>query len=57
MSVGDSLKVEIRTGLRSIQSTAVVRNVSPGGNGIEFVHMKAEDRELLRRVIGRLLRV
>jgi hypothetical protein len=57
MSVGDSLKVEIRTGLRSIQSTAVVRNVSPGGSGLEFVHMKAEDRELLRRVIGRLLRV
>jgi hypothetical protein len=57
MSVGDSLKVEIRTGLRSIQSTAVVRNVSPSGSGLEFVHMKAEDRELLRRVIGRLIRV
>jgi hypothetical protein len=57
MSVGDSLKVEIRAGLRSIQSTAVVRNVSPAGSGLEFVHMKAEDRELLRRVIGRLLRV
>jgi hypothetical protein len=56
MSVGDSLKVEIRTGLRSIQSTAVVRNVSPDGGGIEFVHMKAEDRETLRRVIGRLIR-
>jgi hypothetical protein len=56
MSVGDSLKVEIRTGLRSVRSTAVVRNVSPGGSGIEFVHMKAEDRELLRRVIGRLIR-
>jgi hypothetical protein len=56
MSVGDSLKVEIRTGLRSVRSTAVVRNVSPGGSGIEFVHMKAEDRELLRRLIGRLIR-
>ena len=54
MSVGDSMKVEIRTGLRSIHSTAVVRNVSPGGGGIEFVHMKAEDREKLRRVIGKL---
>ncbi|MGC1187528.1 MAG: PilZ domain-containing protein, partial [Candidatus Acidiferrales bacterium] len=56
MSVGDSLKVEIRTGLRSIQSTAVVRNISADGGGIEFVHMKAEDRETLRRVIGRLIR-
>jgi hypothetical protein len=56
MTVGDSLKVEIRTGLRHIQSTAVVRNVSHDGGGIEFVHMKAEDRELLRRVIVRLLR-
>jgi PilZ domain-containing protein len=56
MSVGDSFKVQIRTGLRSIRSTAVVRNISPEGGGVEFVHMKAEDREQLRRVIGRLLR-
>ena len=54
LSVGDSLKVEFRAGLSRIQSTAIVRNVSPGGGGIEFVHMKADDRERLRRLIGRL---
>jgi len=54
LSVGDSLKVEFRAGLHKIQSTAIVRNISPGGGGIEFVHMKAADRERLRRLIGRL---
>ena len=54
LSVGDSVKVEFRAGLHKIQSTAIVRNVSPGGGGIEFVHMKAADRERLRRLIGRL---
>jgi len=56
LAVGDSLRVEFRAGLHKIQSTAVVRNVSPGGGGIEFVHMKAADRERLRRLIGRLSR-
>ena len=54
LSVGDSLKVEFRAGLHKIQSTAIVRNVSPGGGGVEFVHMKASDRERLRRLINRL---
>jgi PilZ domain-containing protein len=55
MSVGDSMRIEIRAGLRTIRSTAVVRNISADGGGVEFVHMNAEDRERLRRVIGRLL--
>ena len=49
------MRIEIRAGLRTIRSTAVVRNISADGGGVEFVHMNAEDRERLRRVIGRLL--
>ncbi|MBI3668291.1 MAG: PilZ domain-containing protein [Acidobacteria bacterium] len=56
LAVGDSIRVEIRTGLRRIQSTAVVRNVTPQGGGVEFVHMKQEDREKLRKLVRRLLR-
>ena len=54
LAVGDSVRVEIRAGLRRIQSSAVVRNVAPNGGGIEFVHMKQEDRERLRRLVRRL---
>jgi hypothetical protein len=54
LSVGDSISVEIRAGLRHIHSTAVVRNVAPNGGGVEFVHMKQEDREKLRRLVRRL---
>ena len=56
LSVGDSIKLEIRSGLRRIHSTAVVRNLGPDGNGIEFVHMLDEDREKLRRLVQRHLR-
>ncbi len=54
LTVGDSIRLEIRAGLRRIHSTAVVRNVSPNGGGVEFVHMKQEDREKLRRLVRRL---
>ena len=53
LNVGDALTVEIKAGLRSFQSTAVVRNVSPAGGGVEFVHMKQDDREKLRRYLSR----
>ncbi len=56
LSVGDTMQLEIRTGLRKIQSTAVVRNVTPTGTGVEFVHMKPRDRELLRRLVTQLLK-
>ncbi len=56
LNIGDALTVEIKAGLRSFQSTAVVRNVSPAGGGVEFVHMKQDDREKLRRYISRLSR-
>jgi hypothetical protein len=32
----------------------VVRNVSPDGSGVEFLHMAPKDRERLRRVVRNL---
>jgi len=57
LNPGDSIQLEIRSGLRKIHSTAVVRNVGPNGNGVEFVHMKDEDRERLRRLVQKYLSV
>jgi hypothetical protein len=54
--VGDAINVEIRAGLRRIQGMAVVRNAGPNGGGVEFVHMKPDDREKLRQLIRRLSR-
>ncbi|HEX2711776.1 MAG TPA: PilZ domain-containing protein, partial [Candidatus Acidoferrales bacterium] len=56
LAVGDAIRVEIRTGVRRIQGTAVVRNVAPNGGGVEFVHMLHKDREKLRQLVRRLLR-
>jgi hypothetical protein len=56
LAPGDSVRLEIRSGLRRIQSTAIVRNVAPNGAGVEFVHMRAEDRERLRRLVMQLLK-
>ena len=55
LTVGDSIKLEVRAGLKKIHFTAVVRNIGPDGNGIEFVHMKDEDREKLRKLVQRHL--
>lgn len=57
LSVGDSIKLEVRSGLRKINFTAVVRNVGPDGGGVEFVHMKDEDREKLRKLVQRHLQI
>ena len=57
LAIGDSIKLEIRTGLRKIHFTAVVRNIGPEGNGVEFVHMKDEDREKLRKLVQRHLQL
>jgi len=54
-SVGDHIRVDIRAGIRHIRSTAVVRNVSASGGGVEFLHMPDVDRERLRRLVRRLL--
>jgi len=56
LAVGDSMQLEIRTGLRKIQATAVVRNITATGAGVEFVHLKPGDRERLRRLIAQLLK-
>jgi hypothetical protein len=55
LNVGDSIQLEVRSGLRKIHFTAVVRNIGPDGNGVEFVHMKDEDREKLRKLVQRHL--
>jgi len=55
LNVGDSIKLEVRSGLRKIHFTAVVRNIGAEGNGVEFVHMKDEDREKLRKLVQRHL--
>jgi hypothetical protein len=57
LNVGDSIKLEVRSGLRRIHFTAVVRNIGAEGNGVEFVHMKDEDREKLRRLVQRHLQL
>jgi len=55
LSVGDQIGVEIRAGFRHIRSTAIVRNVSASGGGVEFLHLSGDNREKLRRLIQRLL--
>ena len=54
LAVGDHIRVDIRAGLRRIHSTAIVRNVSPAGGGVEFLKMPDVDRERLRRLVRRL---
>jgi hypothetical protein len=56
LAVGESFALEIRSGLKKISSTAVVRNLAPGGGGVEFVHMRQDDREKLRKLVSRLLK-
>jgi hypothetical protein len=58
LGVGESAHLEIRAGMsmRKIQCTAVVRNVATNGIGVEFVHLKPEDRERLRRMVAHLLK-
>jgi hypothetical protein len=54
LSVGESVQLEVRSGLgRKIRCTAIVRNSTPGGNGVEFVHMNDEDHTKLRKLVLR----
>jgi len=57
LSIGDSIKLEVRAGLRKINFTAVVRNIGPDGSGVEFVHMRDEDRDRLRKFVQRHLQL
>ncbi len=54
MTPGEQLHLDIRAGLRHIRSTAIVRNISPAGGGVEFLHMAQKDRERLRRLVRKL---
>ena len=54
LSVGEEVQLEVRSGLgKKIHCTAIVRNSTPGGNGVEFVHMNDEDRNKLRKLVLR----
>ncbi len=54
LSVGESVQLEVRSGLgKKIHCTAIVRNSTADGNGVEFVHMKDEDRDKLRKLVLR----
>jgi hypothetical protein len=55
LSIGDSVQLEVRSGLRKIHFTAVVRNIGPDGGGVEFVHMSQEDHERLRKLVQKHL--
>ena len=57
LSVGDSIQLEVRSGMRKIHFTAVVRNIGPDGNGVEFVHMKDADRDRLRKLVQRHMQI
>ena len=56
LAAGQRIRVSFRAGLRQIHSTAVVRNVSPDGSGVEFLQMEPKDRERLRRAVRSLQR-
>jgi hypothetical protein len=54
LSVGESVQLEVRSGLgKKIHCTAIVRNSTSDGNGVEFVHMNDEDRSKLRKLVLR----
>jgi hypothetical protein len=54
-TIGDQIHVNMHAGLRQIRSSGIVRNVTPAGAGIEFLHMSHQDRERLRRLVARLI--
>jgi hypothetical protein len=56
LAVGESMQLEIKIGLRKVQTKAVIRNITLEGAGVEFVHMKPSDRERLRRLVSQLLK-
>ena len=56
LNVGETIRLEVRSGLRKIHFTAVVRNSGPDGNGVEIVHMQGDDRDKLRKLVQRGLK-
>jgi len=57
LNIGDTIRLEVRSGLRKIHFTAVVRNAGPDGNGVEIVHMQGDDRDKLRKLVQRGLKI
>jgi hypothetical protein len=55
LNVGDTIRLEVRSGLRKIHFLAVVRNAGPDGNGVEIVHMHGDDRDKLRKLVQKRL--
>jgi hypothetical protein len=55
LNVGDTIRLEVRSGLRKIHFTAVVRNAGPDGHGVEIVHMQGDDRDKLRKLVQKHL--
>ena len=54
LPVGQSVELELRSGLgKKIHCTAIVRNSTADGTGVEFVHMNDEDRSKLRKLVLR----
>jgi hypothetical protein len=54
--VGTSLRLVFEVPGGIVQAEAVVRSVSPGeGMGVEFTNMNPQDRDLLERLLRRLL--
>jgi len=56
LNIGDTIRLEVRSGLRKIHFTAVVRNAGPDGNGVEIVHMQGDDRDKLLKLVQRGLK-
>ena len=56
LNIGDTIRLEVRSGLRKIHFTAVVRNAGPDGNGVEIVHMHGDDRDKLLKLVQRGLK-
>lgn len=55
--VGTPLRVVFTVPEGIVQAEGVVRNISPGeGMGVEFTRMDSCDRDLLERLMTRLLR-
>lgn len=55
--VGTSLSMVFEVPGGIVQAEGVVRSVSPGeGMGVEFTKMNPQDRVLLERLLGRLLK-
>src|ERR1700724_538300 len=54
LAVGESVQLEVRSGLgKKFRCTAIVRNSTSGGNGVEFVPMNDKDRKKFRKLVLR----